>query len=491
MSTPRASSLTPFRAALGYSAAKKEPLRSLIVVIPADHAFAPDRIADRLADGMKPDLDIIVACAGQPADLAAIHAHLPTAQFLLAPAGTSGEDLRALALAQAAGDIVTLVSGVPAGATSALDRDSAARRAMPGGAPLRLSVIVPVHNGGALLDETLSAIVASNLTRESYEVIVVDDASADDSATAGARHADTLVRLAGRPRGPAYARNRGAEQARGETLAFVDADVRMHRDTLSNLLASLADDSGLAAVGASNDGSGADGGFAAQYWNALQQYGAQRYGGLGMLFSAACGAVRRTAMVSVGMFNEWVFRSSSLEDLELGQRMHRVGQRVLLRPDVTVSHLRPRGVGDILSAAWNRSGLLVRCLGYGATRRRARGHMVHTLCAAPTLAALAGSAAAFAAARILHMGWIAPLVLSAALLVMADQDVFRFFSRRRGAAFAIAVVPLHIAAQFVAIAGLFAGWVLHHTVGDPAPDATTQAFAEMGVQVWPPVPRKP
>jgi hypothetical protein len=46
------------------------------------------------------------------------------AQFLLAPAGTSTEDLRALAMSQAPGDIVSLLNGVTLPTTSRTERDS-------------------------------------------------------------------------------------------------------------------------------------------------------------------------------------------------------------------------------------------------------------------------------------------------------------------------------------------------------------------------------
>jgi hypothetical protein len=56
-------------------------------------------------------MDVVVACAGQPTNLSALQRTIGAAQFLLAPAGTSTEDLRALAMRQAPGDIVTLLSG--------------------------------------------------------------------------------------------------------------------------------------------------------------------------------------------------------------------------------------------------------------------------------------------------------------------------------------------------------------------------------------------
>jgi len=58
-------------------------------------------------------VDVIVACAGQPTNLHALQRRIRGLQVLLAPAGTSREELRELALKESAGDIVTFLMGAP------------------------------------------------------------------------------------------------------------------------------------------------------------------------------------------------------------------------------------------------------------------------------------------------------------------------------------------------------------------------------------------
>ena len=95
---------------------RRTPRRSLIVVLGDNHVLSGDAVARRLPsdDGNADDVDVIVACAGQPKNLAALQRRVRDLQVLLAPAGTSTEDLRELAIQRAAGDIVTLVSGFAA-----------------------------------------------------------------------------------------------------------------------------------------------------------------------------------------------------------------------------------------------------------------------------------------------------------------------------------------------------------------------------------------
>lgn len=94
---------------------RRTPRKSLIVVLPENHVVSPDLVSSRLAaQGDDELVDVILACAGQPLGVSALQRRVRDLQILLAPAGTSTEDLRELAMSQAPGDIVTLLSGIPA-----------------------------------------------------------------------------------------------------------------------------------------------------------------------------------------------------------------------------------------------------------------------------------------------------------------------------------------------------------------------------------------
>ena len=103
---------------------RRTPRTSLIVVLPDNHVVSPDRLAERLPAEGAENVDIIVACAGQPVNLADLQRRVRDAQFLLAPAGTSTEDLRELAMKQAPGDIVSLLNGITLQTASRGERES-------------------------------------------------------------------------------------------------------------------------------------------------------------------------------------------------------------------------------------------------------------------------------------------------------------------------------------------------------------------------------
>src|SRR5687768_15061632 len=85
---------------------RRTPRVSLIVVLPEHHVVSPNRLTESLRGPLDQQVDVLVACAGQPMNLSALQRSVGNAQFLLAPAGTSTEDLRQLAIQQAPGDIV-------------------------------------------------------------------------------------------------------------------------------------------------------------------------------------------------------------------------------------------------------------------------------------------------------------------------------------------------------------------------------------------------
>src|SRR5262245_41059871 len=88
----------------------------------------------------------------------------------------------------------------------------------------RVSVVMATHNPGTLIEETLRSLFAQTLA--DCELIIVDDASTDDSAERIRRYDDPRIRLIRNSRnmGVANARNIGLDAARGEYVAPCDHD---------------------------------------------------------------------------------------------------------------------------------------------------------------------------------------------------------------------------------------------------------------------------
>ena len=88
---------------------------------------------------------------------------------------------------------------------------------------VRVSVVIPLYNKECWIRRTLDSIAEQSFT--DFEVLVVDDGSTDGGSQVVVNYGDARFRLITQPNaGPGAARNRGIAEAKGEFLAFLDAD---------------------------------------------------------------------------------------------------------------------------------------------------------------------------------------------------------------------------------------------------------------------------
>jgi hypothetical protein len=103
-----------------------------------------------------------------------------------------------------------------------------------------VSVIIPTYQHGSVLPSTLAALFRQTLA--DFEVIVVDDGSTDGTAERLAPWLDRIRIIRQENSGAPVARNRGAAEARGEFVIFLDADARLRPDALELLVDALRRD---------------------------------------------------------------------------------------------------------------------------------------------------------------------------------------------------------------------------------------------------------
>lgn len=356
----------------------------------------------------------------------------------------------------------------------------------------RISVIVPAYQGAHVLPLSLSALLRSDLPREMWELVVVDDASTDNTAVIAARYADTVVRLPLKPSGPAYARNRGAEAARGEILVFVDADVCVHRDTLRRMLTLLDEDQGVSAVFGSYDSTPSHPGVVSEFRNLLHHFVHHRDAGDAETFWAGCGCIRASVFRQIGRFDEWHYSRPQIEDIELGRRLRSRGHRILLRPEIQGTHMKRWTLRDIMSTDFRHRGVpwtrLLLQEGPDAT-----GETLNIRASEKACTALAG------------LGWLAigwsiitrstgPLLLLPAFalsVAIINRDFYRFILRARGFRYAIAMLPLHLLYYLTNVVSALFGWGLHTLLGEPQAPLSVSAGVGMDLKTWPPRPSPP
>jgi GT2 family glycosyltransferase len=211
-----------------------------------------------------------------------------------------------------------------------------------GATPL-VSLIAVNRNGATLVDRFLAGVRASDYAR--LEVLVVDNASIDDSAALFA--ASEGVTVVESPENLGYGRgcNLGAEQAHGELLLFMNPDVDLHTDTISILVRDLLETPGAAVVCASMQVTG----FHHQRQRRVEDVAS---------LDASTMLVEKTHFTRLGGFDPWIFLYS--EDADLCYRTWLLGRRVLKSWDAVADHdVGGAGGGHRWSAEQVKNGLYV------------------------------------------------------------------------------------------------------------------------------------
>ena len=112
----------------------------------------------------------------------------------------------------------------------------------------RISVVVCTHNRADKLANCLARLADQSLDRSSYEVVVVDDSSTDETAFIAERFDSMLIQNE-RNLGPAVSRNIGVEAASAPLIAFTDDDCLPDRNWLGELVSTFDDKAVVAAGG--------------------------------------------------------------------------------------------------------------------------------------------------------------------------------------------------------------------------------------------------
>ena len=202
------------------------------------------------------------------------------------------------------------------------------------------SVIVPVYNGAETLPACLRALQQQTLPADRYEVIVVDDGSTDGSADLARRFGVQVISQENA--GPAAARNRGVQAARGEILLFTDADCAPAPDWIERLTAPFADPTVAGTKGAYLTHQRE---LVARF---VQMEYESRYDRMRSLASidfvdTYSAAYRRAVFLAAGGFDP-SFQID--EDQEFSFRLTEAGHRLVFVPEARVYHIHARTVGE-------------------------------------------------------------------------------------------------------------------------------------------------
>jgi GT2 family glycosyltransferase len=316
----------------------------------------------------------------------------------------------------------------------------------------KISIIVPVYNDPQNLKECLVALQGTRYPEA--EILVVDDASSDETPTIASREGVTVLRLQ-KNSGPAAARNYGARHASGDILFFVDADVVIAPGAIERVLAVFASQPDLVALFGSYDTRPRAPALISQYRNLLHHFTHQTGNPHSSTFWAGCGAIRRTAFMALGGFDERNFPRASIEDIELGYRLRDAGYRIFLDKTLQGTHLKRWTLRSVI-----RTDIFCRAIPWSRLIM-ARKHVVNDLnisTAQRVSIALVGVAVIALAGAFFRRELLVLALLALIGVGVLNRTLYSFFFRQRGLVFACLCVPLHLLYYFCS--GIGYGYVM-------------------------------
>lgn len=215
-----------------------------------------------------------------------------------------------------------------------------------------ISVIIPALNSAGTIGRTLSSIFSGDLPNEAFEVIVVDNGSADSTVRVAQAFPIKILHCPIRGQGPA--RNLGLKEAKGDIICFTDSDTIVANTWLRRISEFFEENPDVDGIGGPVE-SARDG-----HANNLQKLEGEIYsashdfpkeitqsafGDKRTAPFSANSAFRKQALVSVNGFDSSAFDAV---DIDLCWRLINKGKRLVFNPVIEVVHL---------GFAWNLQGI--------------------------------------------------------------------------------------------------------------------------------------
>src|SRR5215470_8934191 len=209
----------------------------------------------------------------------------------------------------------------------------------------KVSVVIPTKNRSDLLAVAVERIESQTVSREQYEVIVIDNDSSDDTRTVLEQKAKTYRNfrfgVQEKP-GAAATRNAGLQLARGDLILFIDDDVQAERSLVEAHLDTHQKNQNASVIGAVSMPWGDTSDPFLRYLRdhrILNPYTPSK-GPIDFSYYHTCNVSTPTQMLmNVGGFNE-NFEVYGMEDIELGYRLQKAGSRMVFAPDARAVHHR-------------------------------------------------------------------------------------------------------------------------------------------------------
>ena len=195
-----------------------------------------------------------------------------------------------------------------------------------------ISVVVPTYNGEKTIKKTIEALL-SQKTEKSYEVIVVDDGSTDETPYIIKRYPVKIITQ--KNAGPSAARNTGWKAASGEIVAFTDSDCVPVPGWIEALSKPFEDPS-VGGVGGTYETENI-GSLLATYVGEDIKFRHDRLGKEIEATGTFSAAFRKKLLERVGGFDE-TYKKATAEDFDLCFAIRKTRHKIIHEPNAIVGH---------------------------------------------------------------------------------------------------------------------------------------------------------
>lgn len=197
-----------------------------------------------------------------------------------------------------------------------------------------ISIVIPTYNSSHFMKNLLDSIFKQAV--EDMEVIIVDDCSTDDTLEIVKQYPVRVINMDTNA-GPAKARNRGAKEARGDIVFFLDSDVIVLEGTIKEVEDYFENNPDTKCIIGICDTEPLNKGFVPTYMAMFEYIHliGQQYDKVSV-FAPRCGAIKKQFFLDIGGYDEH-YKGADVEDFELARRINKT-DCIILNPKMLVRH---------------------------------------------------------------------------------------------------------------------------------------------------------
>jgi len=233
-----------------------------------------------------------------------------------------------------------------------------------------VSIIIPARNAEKTIKKCLDSVL--NLDYKNYEVIVIDDGSEDRTPEILENYKDKIKIIKNiKALGPSQSRNMAVKEAKGEYLAFTDADCFVDKSWLTELISGFKE-SKIVSVGGIQEIPKDETEFGRKVSEFFKKIGfisdymhiAKRKESVEVNHNPSCNVMyRKDIFLEENGFLENLWPG---EDVELDYRLRKKGYKIIFNPKAIVYHYRPSNLKSFLKMMYRygwAQGFLVKKYG--------------------------------------------------------------------------------------------------------------------------------